>query len=367
MMPVAEILDLARWAPSGDNTQPWRFAIEGQDRIVVFGHDTRNHCVYDLDGHPSQISLGALLETIVIAATRFGLATRITRRAGSPDEHPIFDVVFREEAGLAANPLAAHIQERTVQRRPLRLRRLSEPERQALSRAVEPGFRMLWFEGLSRRFAMARLNFTSAKIRLTIPEAYRVHRDVIEWDAQTSEDRIPDAALGAGAPTLLLMRWAMASWERIAFLNRYCAGTLAPRIELDLVPGLACAAHCVFVANEVPRALEDYVAAGRALQRFWLTATGLGLQFQPQYTPLVFARYAREAVRFSASADAAHRAEAARVTLTRLLGPDAAPRAVFMGRIGAGRSARARSVRLPLEQLLLPADDQRQAPGLAQA
>ena len=61
--PVLEaILDLARWAPSGDNTQPWRFEIKDARRLVVHGFDTRAHCVYDLDGHPSQISLGALLE-----------------------------------------------------------------------------------------------------------------------------------------------------------------------------------------------------------------------------------------------------------------------------------------------------------------
>ena len=315
--------------------------------------------MYDLDGHPSQISLGALLETIALAATRFGLSTTVTRREGSPDERPIFDVLFRREEGLTEDALVAYIRERRVQRRPLRLRRLSERERQALERAIAPGFRVTWFEGWTGRTKMAWLNFANAKIRLTLPEAYQVHRDVIEWGARLSEDRIPSAALGASAPTLILMRWAMASWERIAFLNRYLAGTLAPRIELDLLPGLACAAHCVLVAQRAPATLEDYVAAGRALQRFWLTATSLGLQFQPQYTPLVFARYAREGVRFAASDRAMQQAQAIRTALDRLLGADVAPRAVFMGRIGAGKPADARSVRLPLEQLLQPTVDQK--------
>jgi hypothetical protein len=353
MTAIEEILDLARWAPSGDNTQPWRFVIEGPDRVTVYGHDTRAHCVYDLDGHPSQISLGALLETIDVAATRFGLRTKATRRAGSPDERPVFDVQFRSEAGLAEDPLVACIRERRVQRRPMQIRRLTESERAILEQSLGAGFRSVWFEGVLPRFAMASLNFDSAKIRLTIPEAYRVHRDVIAWNAQTSEDRIPDAALGAAGPTLKLMRWAMASWERVDFLNRYLAGTVAPRIELDFIPGLACAAHVVLVADTVPRSLDDYVAAGRALQRFWLTATRLALQFQPQYTPLVFARYAREAVRFSASVHAASRAEAVRDRLDRLIGPDVASRAVFMGRIGAGKPADGRSTRLPLERLLL--------------
>lgn len=356
MIPLAAVLDLARWAPSGDNTQPWRFAVEGSDRLTVFGHDTREHCVYDLDGHPSQISIGALLETIALAATRFGLATRIDRREGSPDESPTFDLRFCNQPGLAEDPLVAHILARRVHRRPLRLRPLSAAEKSALERAVGKSFALIWFEGWTGRARLAWLNFTAAKIRLTTPEAYRVHRDVIEWGTRSSLDRVPDAALGASAPTLMLMRWAMASWKRIVILNRFFAGTIVPRLELDLVPGIACAAHCVLVAERAPATVDDHIAVGRALQRFWLTATSLSLQFQPEYTPLIFARYAREGRYFTAVAPAVRRAQATLMALKRLLGTDCAERAVFMGRIGAGAPAQARSLRLPLEHLLTSGD-----------
>src|SRR6266487_4292645 len=209
--PIEQILDLARWAPSGDNTQPWRFEIVNDQAVVVHGFDTRDHCVYDLDGHPSQISLGALLETIALAATRFGLKAQIERRQSSPDEQPVFDARFRHEPGAVEDALVSQIRERRGQRRALRLRRRSEPETRALEHAVSPGFQLTWFDGWVNRMKMAWLNFKSAKIRLTIPEAYRVHRDVIEWGARLSADRIPDAALGASPPTLTLMRWAMVS------------------------------------------------------------------------------------------------------------------------------------------------------------
>ena len=351
MSAAREILELARWAPSGDNTQPWRFGVAGEGTIVVFGRDTRRECVYDLDGRASQISLGALLETIAIAATHFGFSARATRRPESDEERPVFDIRLQAERGLVEDPLAGQIRERRVQRRALSLRELSVAEKQALERAVAPACRVIWFEGWAGRASVAWLNFVNAKLRLTLPEAYQVHRDVVEWDARFSEGRIPSAALGASAPSLALMRWAMASWERISFLNRFLAGTLAPRIELDLLPGLACAAHCVLVAATPPRSLDDYIAAGRAVQRFWLTATSLALQFQPAYTPLVFARYAREGMRFSAVPGAPGKARAIRQRLDRLLGPDVAEAAVFMGRIGAGRPAEARSLRLPLERL----------------
>src|SRR3989442_9289503 len=86
--PIEQILDLARWAPSGDNTQVWRFEIVNDHRVVVHGFDTRDHCVYDLDGHPSQISLGALLETISIAATAQGLRVETSRRLHAPETTP---------------------------------------------------------------------------------------------------------------------------------------------------------------------------------------------------------------------------------------------------------------------------------------
>jgi hypothetical protein len=34
---MEHILDLARWAPSGDNTQPWRFEIRSERHLVIHG------------------------------------------------------------------------------------------------------------------------------------------------------------------------------------------------------------------------------------------------------------------------------------------------------------------------------------------
>ena len=198
---------------------------------------------------------------------------------------------------------------------------------------------------------MATLLFRNAKIRLTIPEAYRVHRDIIEWDAQFSEDRVPDRALGLDRMTLKAMRWVMQSWERVRFFNGYLAGTLAPRVQLDLIPGMACAAHFLILANRPAETVDDYVAAGRAMQRFWLTATRLDLQLQPEQTPLIFAGYARARRQFSEVEAAASQAGRLTAQLEALIGEADARRAVFMGRSGRGKLAAARSVRLPLGRL----------------
>jgi len=89
---IADILDLARWAPSGDNTQPWRFEVVDDHHLVVHAFDTRDHCVYDLDGHPSQIAHGALLETLAMAASAHGLRAEFSRQPDSLESRPNYVV-----------------------------------------------------------------------------------------------------------------------------------------------------------------------------------------------------------------------------------------------------------------------------------
>jgi hypothetical protein len=109
----------------------------------------------------------------------------------------------------------------------------------------------------------------------------------------------------------------------------------------------------VFIlAPRPPGAIDDFIDAGAAVQRFWLAAHVQGLQHQPQMTPLIFARYAAEGRRF-ANAQACAAAERVRAAIADLIGPAALEKAVWFGRLGAGAPATSRSRRLPLESLLL--------------
>ena len=119
---------------------------------------------------------------------------------------------------------------------------------------------------------------------------------------------------------------------------------------MDLLPGLFCAAHFAILANRPAETIDDYVAAGRAVQRFWLTATSLGLGLQPELTPLIFARYVREERRFSESTAAWIQAQTLAGRLKAVLVDDT-PRTVFLGRIGFSPLPWARSLRLPLQRL----------------
>ena len=107
---LRNILDLARWAPSGDNTQPWRFEIVDETLIRVYGHDTRDHVLYDFEGYPSHIAHGALIETMRIAATGFGMTTDWAVASSGDDRSPVYDITFKPSSGIAKDPMFSCIE-----------------------------------------------------------------------------------------------------------------------------------------------------------------------------------------------------------------------------------------------------------------
>jgi nitroreductase len=351
MHPLHPILDLARWAPSGDNTQPWRFEIRSTTELVVHVFETRD--LYDLEGWASQIAVGAMLESMRIAASEQGLRAEVSRQQEVGHGRLRFTVKFAAQPGLKPDPLVSFVKLRTVHRRPLRLRPLDATLKQALEASLGTDFTVVWLEGWQARVRMARLLSANARLRYSIPEGFAVHRRVIAPNAQFSEDRMPDQAVGLDPVSRHLMAWALVDWRRVQFLNRYLGGSLLPTLELDFMPAVFCAAHALIVARQRPRNVDDVIHAGRAVQRFWLTATSVGLMMQPETTPLIFSAYAKHSVRFSSMEGSMAAAARLGMRLRLMFREENAENAVFMCRVGYGRAPRARALRLPVDALII--------------
>lgn len=351
MATIEEVLELARWAPSADNVQPWRFEVIGPDEVLVHGMDSRSHCVYDLDGRITQIALGALLETLRLAAADAGRVCVVEGDDFSEGQFSTIRVALPEHSGVVRDPLVMQIPHRTVQRRGMSSRPLSPDDKHALQSSLPDGWSVRWFESVAEKVSLARVLFSNGKLRLTLPEAFPVHKETIRWGTNFAEEGIPAAAVGLDCLTLILTRWAMQRWSRIHFLNRYLAGTLLPCIELDAWPAMACGAIFALVSPESLDSKAHYLAAGRATQRFWLTASRLGLQLQPTVSPLVFARYRRDRREFTREQACVKLAATVSRGLDDVLGREHVPKVGFMGRVGYGNGPKARSIRLPLKAL----------------
>ncbi len=361
------LLDLARWAPSGDNTQPWRFEVLGERllRIHLVVPDPA-HPYEFRGGAPTLLAGGMLLESLRVAARADGWAMdwRI-----EPDDAPWrIRVEFHEapagapsvggEASAATEPGVAALLLRSVVRGPLGARPLTAAQKTRLAAALGPELDITWHETAGERLRMGRLGAIATDIRLRAPETFPVHRRMVDWHRTRSPDGLPAGAIGLDRPTLAIMRWAMRDWGRMRRLNTVL-GTWTAQLQLDLRPAIASAAFFVVRARETDAAPvaggEATLRHGMALQRFWLVAEALGLAMQPALATLAFAHYGRHGTEFTADARLRERAAVLAARLETVAGdPDAL---VFMGRIGQRRPGLPgpRSVRRPLEELLLPA------------
>lgn len=345
------LISQARWAPSGDNAQPWRFRIIGPRRLSLEVTDTRAHCLYDLQGHASWMATGAMLESLQIAASRLKLGLQIEWRTSASEINQA-DILLIPEESLEPDPLFEYLPIRSVQRKPFSRQPLRVAQKRWIEQQLPAGYRVHWLESSSLRWQMVKIWWQTAGLRLNLPEAYSTHRDVIDWDQQFSRTKVPDQALGASPLLLKLMRPILKNWKTVEFFNKYLAGTLLPRLQMDVLPAWSCATHFLIEAPKPLDNFTEYLQAGRALQRFWLSCTRQDLQLQPCMTPLIFNEYLNQAVSFTQDPDSQRRASELQGSLRRTLGEDVVNSAVFMGRIGVAPLAASRSIRYKIETLL---------------
>lgn len=351
---IHEILNMARWAPSGDNAQPWRFRILDEETVEVHlrPQDRANPYEYR-DGEPILLAGGMLLESLGIAASGWG--RRMEWAVADGVRQLRLTLRFPPDAGVEPDPLLSYIPLRSVNRGAYRMRPLADHEKAALSAALGEDLALTWHETFRRRLKMAHLSALATGIRLRAEETFRIHRGVIDWNASHSPHGVPAAATGLWRSSLPLMRWAMQRWSRMRLLN-LLGGTAAAALQMDYVPGMASGAYFSIRPSTTAAVVagpERLLAYGRSLQRFWLTATRLGLAVQPAMAMLIFADLGASSTDFTADEGVRRRARALGRRFEHWIGVKPAG-LLFAGRIGQPRRKLplVRSSRRPLSQLM---------------
>ncbi len=349
---IEKILELARWAPSGDNSQPWRFKRVNSSQIrVVITNEMSTNC-YDYGGIPTLISGGFLLETLKIASSLFGLEIEFQCESHTSTQHEIL-VTFKKKPKLEPDPLAYCIKIRSVERGNYKRLQLTDNVKQLLTESIGNEFAILWFESIADKISMAKLTMLATKLRMTMPEFFAIHQQVFSTKNQANQG-IPIGATGMNSLTRMIMKWALKSWSRITMLNKLGA-VQTNQFELDLLPGLFCGAHFFLIPKMKSNSInseEYYLKVGAAMQRFWLTATKLGLVMQPNFAPLMFQYYADAQIQFSQLKSS----QKTTLKISRNLHALSRENAVlFIGRIGYPQQKmnKVRSLRKSLDELFI--------------
>lgn len=358
---LENILEDARWAPSGDNEQPWRFEILDDMCVHVHFRITLENVIEFNGGEPIYVSAGIFLETMALAAAQRGyrIVWHLEKEA---DEG--FTVVVQLKADEFLDPdqdahLYAHIRTRSVNRKLFHFTPLSAQVMTRLEKAVGPDWRLLWRSGIAEKLKIARLTAQATDIRLRVKENFSMISKIIDWDNMFSPRAVPAKALGISPPTRKIMAWMLKKpQERIEKFNKWM-GTGGARLEMDVLPALFSGTLFTMVPadpgkTDIRANRSAQIDAGRAVQRLWLEAAAQGVSFQPSYAALVFSYYGGRHQAFSNAPGLTEKAEKLYQDWADLFGENAS-HVAFMGRFGYPRKTKfaARSVRLPLKELIV--------------
>lgn len=255
------LINYAILAPSSHNTQPWIFNVS-DDEIQVYADRSKWLSVADADKREMYLSLGCALENLIISAEHFGYNCTLSYFPGEEDN--VAAVSFQAATRKPSHsPLFHAITARKTNRNPYELLAISREDLEALSRYSSDPDAAVYLSDSSE----AKNEFLDLVV-----EANGVLYSDINYKSELGRW----LGLGVMGPTGFEAKLAQMA---VAFLD---VGPEETQKDADLINSTPYIGFICTAKNDSISSLK----AGRALERFWLAATSLGISLQPMSQPL---------------------------------------------------------------------------------
>lgn len=275
---IATIVHLANRAPSVHNSQPWRWQYDGR-RLELFADWSRQLRHGDPDGRDLEISCGAVLHHLVVAAAAAGWAARVSRLPDGLDSTHIASITFEPSpASMMSLLLRKAMQERHTDRRSPGPTPVAEKE---ISSLLEAGRRLGAQVEVIRADEDQALLHDLRQLAVILQHDNQDYREELEhWTHSTRRDGIPDSSVLAGE----------SSRSRFDLDTRFPRGILSDGDRADDTS----AASWLIVSTSSDDTLSR-VRAGEALSAMLLKATLFDLAVVP-YTQTLEVETTRERI-----------------------------------------------------------------------
>ena len=282
---LRELVRLATLAPSGHNTQPWKFRLEAGS-IQLYPDLTRRVPVVDPDNRELWISLGSALENLLVAAAHFGYHTETTYHlAGTAADHVAVALRKTGPAPAGRSALFEAIPLRQSTRSAYDGKPVSGGElRQLEAAATGAGVTPLVFTGAAAMEPLLEYVVAGNEQQLTNDD---FKQELVRWIRFNDREALAsrDGLLSRGSGNPSLPRWVA---------NLFIDSSLKPATQSkkDALHIRSSAGLLLFTSTENNPAA--WLEIGRAHERFALRATALNLKCaylnQPCEVPAVRAQ-----------------------------------------------------------------------------
>ena len=269
---IERILDAARIAPSRDNLQPWRFAVEDETISFLVDHE-RDRSPANAGGRMARIAVGAAIECALLRAGRMGAIVRVqTPRPGS------FATITFSSPKRIPEPDKALLRRAT--NRHLYDGRPLDDATFSWLREATPAFestRTLWF-GRERVRTLGPILEEAETLFLADQRSRDAMLAAVRFDVRDREEVTNGLSLGclelSASERVTFDALRRTPPERLAAMGVFAKMGARSRRLVESASGV-----CVITASGSEPAAD--VAVGRSMQRAWLALTRRGLVAQP--------------------------------------------------------------------------------------
>ena len=271
---VSYLCEAARWAPSADNSQPWRLSWDGEGLAVRYDTARVQNLSFPPESPATLVAMGALLENLHQAAQ----AAEMDLESGNRDDAYSWLGVPASaslQKGCSDHPLF----DRHTNRFPFRTDSLPTSLTDWLLSQNEGGACMTVLSSAQQVRQVARLVGQASEIRFQTQEVHEALGRSLRFSPQevAAADGLDVATLHLPPGGRALLSFVR-DWQRMRALNRLGAYKFFAGIEAR---SFANTSAVLAVVGSADRA--GSLDAGRLLQRAWIELNRRGLAVHPFY------------------------------------------------------------------------------------
>jgi len=274
---IKEIIIASVNAPSGSNSQPWRFETSG-DQINVIAEPKKDHPILNYKNRGTWIAHGALIENIKIAAGALGFKTEI-KIFPDPANPNLTAQIKLFEATSLEKELFQVIPERTTNRKKYDLNPLTFEQKKYLGQAVEEvgdEVRVIWIEDINQINRLCQAGAANEIVTLENQKLHELFFDEVVWSREEEQKKMG----GLSVETMELKppeKFGLKLFKHWSIMSKLAKFGLTKKIAAGNAKNYATTPLMGLVA--VKNDDRDFIIAGRVIERIWLKATRLGFSF----------------------------------------------------------------------------------------
>lgn len=270
---VKQIIHSANQAPSGGNSQPWKFSVK--DNIIdVIALPERDHPVLNFRNRGTYIAHGALMENVKITAEAFSYEPKFDL---FPQEDILVRIILKKSStGVKDNDLYEAISQRHSNRKPYKKDLITEENQKYLFKEINqfPRCNLVIVEGEQIRLVAENLAFDSVIFLQNQLLHELLFREIL-WKEEEQKHRpgLYVKTLELTPPKALVFR-LLKNWKIVQFFNKI-------KFPQKIYEENTRTASSAGLVGAVVLSNEDthFIDAGRLMENIWLRTTKLGLGF----------------------------------------------------------------------------------------